>query len=63
MATNAHQTTIQDPAEELRAVYEARIRPFADLGQTQVVARYDLAYEIAREHLQRARERGDDDAA
>jgi hypothetical protein len=50
---------IRDPEEELRAVYEARIRPFADLGSTEKAAQYQGAHEIARRHLARAREQAE----
>ena len=59
---NPH-AVIRDPGEELRAVYEARVKPFAELGNADKVAQYDRAHAIAQEHLAKARESVEDHAA
>ena len=59
---NAH-AVIRDPGEELRAVFEARVKPFVELGNADKVAAYGRAYAIAQEHLAKAREFVEDHAA
>ena len=54
---------IRDPEEELRQVYEARVRPFADLGHGEKVVRYEEAWKIARDSLRRVCEQKEDHAA
>lgn len=62
MDENSVGPRIRDPEEELEAVYRARVRPFADLGQSEKAAQYERAWQIARSALRKVRERGADHA-
>jgi len=55
--------TIRDPETELRAIFEARIKPFRELEQSSKVAQYERAFRLAAERLEKAREERGDDAA
>ena len=54
---------IRDPEEELRQVYEARVRPFVELGHEEKVGRYEAAWKIARTRLRKVCEQKEDHAA
>ena len=62
MTENSDYPMIRDPENELREVYEARVRPFVDLGHAEKTARYEEAWQIARSRLRQVREQKEDHA-
>ena len=63
MSESTEQARIRDPEDELYEIYEARIKPLRDLGETAKVAEYEEAWKIARSYLKHAREHKEDHAS
>ena len=52
MTETPDQNVIRDPQEELRAAFEARVKPFVEAEDFAKVRHYEEAWNIARQHLE-----------
>ncbi len=53
---------IGEPEQELRNFFEARVKPFRELGQSAKAAQYERAWEIALSFLREVLQRGEEHA-